>query len=298
MNLLKLFKQPEYFYRPRQVALKLRRSFQRHRPVEDVTLPWGATIRIRPDEHIGSRIWHRGLFDIVVLEAITRLADPGEVALDIGANIGQMTSLLSGRLGSGGRVLAFEPHPAVFALLAENVSRLKANPANSEVIAHNVALSNFEGSATLDLGPSWGNNQGLARLSDSTNGSGQNNLKVTVTTVDKIVGPEQRIGVCKLDVEGHEIKVLEGASAVLSQRRLRDIIFEDLGPYPGPVQQRLLDLGFTLFSLQGRLNRPILNPKWSEPTFDGELEGADFLATLEPDRAISRFSTRGWRVLT
>src|SRR3569623_794508 len=115
MNLLKLFKQPEYFFRPRQVALKLGRTVRAHREFEDVTLPWGATMRIRPGEHIGSRIWHRGVFDLVVLEAIARLIEPGESALDIGANIGQMTNLMSHRVGPKGRGLSFEPHPGVFA---------------------------------------------------------------------------------------------------------------------------------------------------------------------------------------
>jgi FkbM family methyltransferase len=295
MNLLKLFKQPEYFFRPHQVVLKLGRTVRAHREFEDVTLPWGATMRIRPGEHIGSRIWHRGVFDLVVLEAIARLIEPGESALDIGANIGQMTNLMSHRVGPKGRVFSFEPHPGVFAQLSENVGRLKQRAGCGEVLLHNLALSDFEGTARLNVGENWGRNQGLARLA-SKEDSADEGFEVRVTTLDKVVG-SARFGLCKLDVEGHELKVLGGATALLRERRLRDIIFEDLGPYPGPVQQRLLDSGFTLFSLQGRLGRPVLNPNWSQPEFDGDMEGADFLATLEPDRAVSRFKAGGWVAL-
>jgi FkbM family methyltransferase len=295
MNLLKLFKQPEYFFRPHQVVLKLGRTVRAHREFEDVTLPWGATMRIRPGEHIGSRIWHRGVFDLVVLEAIARLIEPGESALDIGANIGQMTNLMSHRAGGKGRVLSFEPHPAIFAQLSENVGRLKQRPDCAPVLLHNLALSDFEGTARLSVGEGWGRNQGLARL--TLDEGGEATFEVPVTTLDKVVGSSARFGLCKLDVEGHELKVLHGAKGVLGGGRLRDIIFEDLGPYPGPVQQHLMDNGFTLFSLEGRLGRPVLNADWANPRFDGDMEGADFLATLEPERAISRFKAGGWVAL-
>lgn len=297
MTLLKAFKKPEYVFRPRQVFIKLGRTLRPTRePFEDVTLPWGARIRICPSEHIGSRIWHRGVFDLVTLEAIARLVDPGDTTLDIGANIGQMTTLMSQCAGPRGRVLAFDPHPEVFSLLSENAHRLKQNPKYAGIVLHNLALSDREGEATLDLGSSWAANHGLARLADSES-TGTHRIKVRVATLDSIVGPAAHVGFGKLDVEGHELKVLKGASALLREHRIRDVIFEDLGPYPGPVQQHFVDLGYTLFALDGRLNRPVLSPNWQAPEFDGDLEGADFLATLDPERAIARFQKNGWRVL-
>lgn len=298
MNPLKIVKQPEYFYRPGQVLRKLKRSFQRHKPLEEVLLPWGARIRVCPGEHIGSRIWHRGVFDLTVLEAICRLSDPGETAIDIGANNGQMTSLLSYQIGKGGRVHAFEPHPIVFKLLSENVAALQREDGCAEVLLHNLALSDFHGEAFLDGGAMWERNHGLARLVNGEEGvaSGQQ-LRVPVTTLDKTMGPGLRVGFCKLDVEGHELNILRGASTMLLEQRIRDIVFEDLGPYPGPVQQHLLNHGYTLFALLTPLNGPDLSADWANPKFDGNREGADFLATLEPERATERFKARGWRAL-
>lgn len=297
MNLLKVFKKPEYMYRPRQVFIKLGRTMRpTQQAFEEVTLPWGARLRICPNEHIGSRIWHRGVFDLVTLEAIARLVDAGDTTLDIGANIGQMTTLMSRCAGKNGRVLAFDPHPEVFALLSENVVRLRGDGQYAPVELHNVALSDREGEATLDLGSGWAGNHGLARLSESGVGGGKM-LQVKVRSLDRVVGAA-KVGFCKLDVEGHEIKVLEGASALLREKRIRDLLFEDLGPYPSAVQQYVAGLGYTLFALDGRINRPILDPNWQQPQFDGELEGADFLATLEPARAVERFKRSGWSVLS
>lgn len=297
MNVLKIIQQPEYFFRPGQVLLKLQRTFRSHKPLEEVTLPWGARIRVCPDEHIGARIYHRGLFDLTVLEAIARLAEPGETALDIGANIGQMSTLLSSRVGRGGRVLSFEPHPEVFKLLSENVKGVMENGANGRVELHSIALSDFEGHAFLEAGTAWNRNQGLGRLVTANGEKSENQVQVPVSTLDKIVGADFRAGFCKLDVEGHELSVLRGAVRLLEERRIRDIVFEDLGPYPGPVQQHLRHAGYTLFALHTRLGGPILDPNWSESQFDGDVEGADFLATFDPGRAQQKYKGRGWKVL-
>ena len=301
MNLLKAFKKPEYVFRPLQVFIKIGRTVRpTQHQFEDVTLPWGAKLRISPNEHTGARIWHRGVFDLVTLEAIARLVDPGDTTLDIGANIGQMTTLMSHRAGPRGKVISFDPHPQVFKVLSENVQRLESNPANAPVELHNLALSDREGEAQLDLGSGWAQNNGLARLADpnaATAANTANFLKVTVTTLDRLIGPTQKIAFCKLDVEGHEMKVLQGATALLEQHRIRDILFEDLGPYPSEVQEHIVARGYTLFALDGRLNRPVLDPNWKNPQFDGELEGADFLATLEPNRAKERLAPSGWTVL-
>jgi len=297
MNFLKMLSQPEYVYRPGQILHRFRRSFGRsHGPSQEVTLPWGATLRINTGEYIGSIIWHRGVFDLIVLEAIARLIEPGEVALDVGANIGQMTSLMCCKLGPKGRVLAFEPHPEIFAELVRNVGPLRDNPRCGQIVSHEVAVSDFEGTARLEVGNGWIGNQGLAKLARLPGGTAEQ-LKVRVATLDGLVGSKMSIGVCKLDVEGHELKVLHGAFVMLEERRIRDLVFEDLGPYPTPVQEHLVERGFTLFSLHRCLRRPVLKRVLDQPNFVGEREGANFLATLDPQRALARFRAGGWEAL-
>src|SRR5213596_3121288 len=56
-----------------------------------------------------------------VSEVLWRLVHAGDICLDIGANIGYMTSLLAIKTGDGRRVFAFEPHPKIFGRLKMNV---------------------------------------------------------------------------------------------------------------------------------------------------------------------------------
>lgn len=55
----------------------------------------------------------RGLIDLTVSEVLYSLADAGEFAVDVGANVADRTSVLSRRVGGDGTVLTFEPHPVI-----------------------------------------------------------------------------------------------------------------------------------------------------------------------------------------
>ena len=71
---------------------------------------------------IGIDIINIGTHDRVVPEAIWRLLDSGEQAIDIGANIGQNASIMALKSGPQGHVTAFEPGPEAFRLLSKNVA--------------------------------------------------------------------------------------------------------------------------------------------------------------------------------
>ena len=298
MNLLKPLTTPAYLFRPRQMVHRLKRALGRL-PLphfETVALPWGAQLRVRPAEVIGINIWCYGIFDLVVCETICRLLDPSEVAVDIGANIGQMTSLMRYRAGKGGRVLAFEPHPELFSELRHNVEVIQATGAVAPAELHNLALSDVAGEALLAEGPAWSENRGVSRLIAERNGSDRV-VGVKTVMLDQIVDDRTTIGVCKMDVEGHELQVLKGAVRLLKARRVRDLIFEDLGVYPGPVHQLLLDSGFTVFSLHTRWWRPRLAPALERVPFRPGVDGQNYLATLDPARAVRRFARPGWKAL-
>jgi FkbM family methyltransferase len=264
---------------------------------QTVTLPWGAPLRVRPAEVIGSNIWCYGIFDLVVCEAICRLLDRSEVAVDVGANIGLMTSLMRYQAGKDGRVIAFEPHPELFSELRHNIEVLQASDTAAPADLHNLALSDAAGEAFLDVGPAWYMNRGTPKLI-STTGDGSGGL-VSVKTgmLDKVLKDGTAIGVCKMDVEGHELRVLKGASRLLEEGRVRDIILEDFGTYPSPVHQLLLDRGFTIFSLHTQLWKPRLAPALQRVRFTPVVDGQNYLATRDPARAARRFATLGWRAL-
>ena len=143
MNLFKPLTTPEYLFRPRQIMHRFQRALRRGplNEFEVVGLPWGSQLRVRPAEVIGSNIWCYGVFDLIVTETICRLLDESETALDIGANIGQMTILMRHKSGVRGNVIAFEPHPEIFSELRHNVQTLGSPHGLAPVTLHNLALS-------------------------------------------------------------------------------------------------------------------------------------------------------------
>jgi len=142
------------------------------------------------------------------LHLVRWLADPLRVSVDAGANRGVWTEMLRRH---SRRVVAFEPNPKMFAELRRC--------ARAGVEAHPFALSDRSGTADLlvprnDRGYS---NQG-ASLSMTRIGDGRF-ATVTVETRrldDLDLGP---VGFIKVDVEGHEIAVLEGARETLRRDR-------------------------------------------------------------------------------
>ena len=120
---------PPYLFQPLQVFRRLRLEyFWQARNEALVLLPWGLHIKINPHEAVGHEIAAQGVYEREVTETLWRLTDPGDLAIDVGANIGYTTSILGVRVGPKGRVHSFEPHPEVFQSLSENVARGNATP--------------------------------------------------------------------------------------------------------------------------------------------------------------------------
>ena len=140
---------PYYLFRPTQIARRTLRALKRQdgNEREEVRLPWGLNITINSSERMGSAIARSGVYDLCVCEAIYRLADPGELAVDVGANIGQMTSVMAARVRDSGKVLAFEPHPETFAELRENVNRWEGRPGIAPIVLHEMGLSDHAGAS-------------------------------------------------------------------------------------------------------------------------------------------------------
>lgn len=289
INPLRFFTRLEYFFRPSQAWRRIQKLRAGPPPeTADVELPWGARLRVRPAETIGAQIWYYGIFDLIVAEAIVRLLEAGETALDIGANIGQMTSLMRHLAGPQGRVLAFEPHPGLFAALEQNCANAPAHAA--PVALHRLGLSDRAGEAFLTFDASWEANQGKANVA-TTPAPGRTNLPVRLARLDELLPAGGRVGVCKVDVEGHEPAVFRGAGGRLAQGAVRDILFEDWGGLPSENSALLTAAGYTIFALRQDFWGPALRDSRAAAS------AGNYLATREPERAVRRFARRGWRAL-
>lgn len=297
---LRYYFEPEFLFRPTQIFRHL--GYVLNPSGEEflnVALPWGSSIRVRQNEYIGRNIRNKGLYDIVICETISRLLDKGEHAIDVGANIGQMTSLMAAKVGINGKVFAFEPHPEIAEELRHNVC---VYTCGVNVSIKQVALGDHDGEAVLGIPDDFSVNRGLASLKSSDNLSPNETSVgevVQLRRLDHIVEQIGLVGLMKIDVEGHELGVLEGATALIKNGGIRDIIFEDhaTDPYKTPVAGFFKERGYTLFYL----SRNMFGLKVGDlEQGKYELKGAAYyncLATINPERALSRLRRSGWSVL-
>jgi FkbM family methyltransferase len=257
-----------------------------------VRLPWGLDLRVDPRESIGSAVWRLGLYDLVVSETLWRLTSPGDLTVDVGANLGHMTGLLALRAGPTGRVLAFEPHPGVFADLTANLALAAADPRTAPIEAFQTALSDAEGTGQLATGDHFAVNRSIARLVDDK----EVGISVQTTTLDSALAG-RTAAVVKIDVEGSTHRVLAGTSDSLREGRIRDLIYEAHEDERDLLAGILRGHGYTLYALGQTTFRLALGDADKPPLLPG-YEAPSYLATREPARALSALQPPGWRVLS
>jgi FkbM family methyltransferase len=297
LSLLARINRPEYVFSPGAAIKRLRLGSQQlsdSSADREVALRWGQTITVFPD-WIGRALVISGIFDLCLTESIHRLLDPVGIAADVGANVGYVTNLMATRVGPGGTVMAFEPHPAVFELLQRNAARWNADPSVSEVEVHRYAISDRSGRGRLSGVGEGDTHMGLASLREAADAGDPGDFEVELAKLDDVVG-DRRLQLVKIDVEGHEHAVLEGAETLIAERRVRDVVFEDHGIYPTPAMTLLEKHGMTVFTLKHSLLGPRARPVREGPAPSG-WPGPNYLATFDPTRASARLAARGWRSL-
>ena len=295
MNISSLFKYPAYLYNPKQIFIRLARQFSVPGDSEMVCLPWGHRLLVNPREFIGHAIWQQGIHEINVCEAIARLVRPGDTVMDIGANIGFMTSLLAKAVGPTGEVLAFEPHPELNERLRANIS-VFSDAACGRVTAEAVALSDADGENWLMFdAATFSKNSGTAGLREASFAPGKESVKVQTRRLDSVVH-DRIIGLVKIDVEGAELCVLRGAERTLAERRIKAILYEDFKPAESGIAEFLRGCGFSVFYLDGNLVRPQVH--LVEKNFTPWRRGLDenFLAVLDSRDLFRDYRQAGWRV--
>lgn len=287
-----LLLKPYFWRRPSQLPRRAVRALWPSPGHLVVKLPWGLEIECRRGELIGDAIARTGVFEMATTEALARLVDPGDLVLDVGANIGYMTSVLATAAGPRGRVLAYEPNPSAYERLAANVERWPQERL-ATIELRQVAVSDHEGDSTLAVprdGSEW------AALGDRPGRRAAagpfSSVSVNTVTLDGELA-SLSVGVLKLDVEDHEPAVLSGARSALDQRLIRDIVFEDHASYPSDATVALEMAGYSVFDLTLRPLGVALAAA-SESVEYASWDAPMRLATADPIRARQRFLRRGW----
>lgn len=166
----------------------------------------GPSARMEVPRHAqsASKVLYANPPDYHEMMAWRRIIRPGDVFVDVGANVGTY-SLWAG--DHGARVLAFEPHPVA-------ATRLRTNVAMNDfpIAVYEAALGEKAGALALteDL-------ESTNHL-DFTHSSGS--IPIAVLTLDEVIR-DQGDFLMKIDVEGAEELVLRGATDALVNRRIR-----------------------------------------------------------------------------
>jgi len=141
----------------------------------------------------------------------------GDYVIDIGANIGVYSKLLSELVGSDGRVYSIEPFPTTFEILCHNLTKLGLD--NVEVL--NIAISDSEAVVTMGLprDPSGTETHYRVHIVDSDTDSEEvETVKVQAATIDsRFLEVADEISFVKCDVEGHELACLRGSEKFLAK---------------------------------------------------------------------------------
>jgi FkbM family methyltransferase len=183
-------------------------------------------------------------------------AGDGTTVVDIGASWGLFSYHLAGLVGGAGTVFSYEPHPMNKPVLEKLV---KARP---NVRFRPVAVSDLTGRADLQV-PVFGSRHVTAQSSLAHGFDGQRGVRVEKVTVptarldDEFGG--RRVDLVKIDVEGHEMSVLRGASVTLRKYLppLLEIEQRHLDCPITDVFAEIADIGYVLYFIDGAALRPI-----------------------------------------
>jgi FkbM family methyltransferase len=180
-------------------------------------------------EGIDFSIYLLGAFEAGTQATLQKLVRPGDVVFDIGANIGAHTLGIAQSVGAQGRVFAFEPADFAFEKLRRN---LALNPALAARTFPQQALLT---ASSLDrkepqIYASWPLQKSGA-VHPKHRGQLVSTARARVETLDSFVACNhiERLDLMKMDVDGHELPVLQGASETL--RRFRPTLVMEMSPY-------------------------------------------------------------------
>lgn len=156
--------------------------------------------------YLDAQIYANGLYEPHIVKEILSNTKDGDVCIDVGANIGHHTIIMSQNVGDTGKIHAYEPIPKIKEQLTKSL--LLNEIKNVNVLQ--IALSDKEGEMELNICDS---NIGSSSLVNKTNDSEKINIQTK--TLDSY--NYEKVNFIKIDVEGFEYNVLLGGENTISK---------------------------------------------------------------------------------
>lgn len=196
-------------------------------------------------------------FEEPELEYVSHFLKEGDIVFEIGANIGLHALTEALVVGDNGKVFAFEPAPETFSLLQENI----VLNGFTNIKAFNIGLSNTQAVSDLNISKNydaWNTLVDKTKLPDNKD-IFEKTVEVTLDTLDNFIEKNKidskKIAMIKIDVEGWEKFVLEGARCLLSDfAPLLMVEFDEnntwAAGYTGQdLYKKITEFGYSIFRL-------------------------------------------------
>lgn len=202
------------------------------------------------DNFLSRDIAFHKVWEPEITKIVKEIIKKDQIVIDVGANIGYFTTLFSKLVGTAGKVYAFEPAPINFEILQRNI--LVNNLKN--VLIHQTAASNVSNTQDLYLSTwNFGDNRLFEKPRDERDLE-REKIQVDTIRLDEIV--KEKINLIKIDVQGFEWQVIDGAKKLIDNNNDIKIIFEFTpqllklnGVKPEDFLYRLLKMNFNIYDI-------------------------------------------------
>jgi FkbM family methyltransferase len=174
----------------------------------------------------GTAPMYYGSYALLAIEVMKRFLRPGDVFLDVGANIGYLSAMAAGLVGKSGRVHCFEPVPAYFYRL-QRLAEL--NPEYS-IFANARAAGDEAGTCKIYVTREPGQNTMVPHF--KSNEEITFSLEVPVVRLDSYIERHKlsAVKMIKIDAEGYEFPILRGLRRQFEQKSFRPAIICEIAP--------------------------------------------------------------------
>ena len=168
---------------------------------------------LNPTEHIQQQLFWYGYYEKELGDLLKKIVKPGDVVLDLGANIGYFSLLVANNSPSV-KVISFEPVASLFQNMNDNISLNNIK----NILTVNAAVGEI--TEEKELFVSAPDNLGMSSFHQPENHSGKKE-RVKVVAIDDWVKTSglSKIDIIKLDIEGSELGALKGMKEVLQKQK-------------------------------------------------------------------------------
>lgn len=221
------------------------------------------SLRMIKKLHYCCRLKFSSAMEEIDFKIVRKLIKPGDYVLDIGANIGVYTKLLSELAGDEGKVYSIEPIPSTFAILSSNVKLLGLR--NVELLNYAISDTHRKVIMQVPLYETGGENFYEASIVNGNFAHSLRRIEAETKTVDSLFGESlHHISFIKCDAEGHELECVKGAAMVI--HKFKPVWLIEISHNPDDPQ-------FKAFAIFKFLSEYGYEPYWFD---DGRLRKRNF----------------------